>query len=209
MAQFPYTPKPSSLIDFLGRIQTVGVPDKVTAKYLTSLGFKSSNDRCIPGILKSLGFIDSSGVPQDRWRNYRDKKQAAAELATAIREAYSQLFSVYPDAYRRDDEALRDFFASSTSVGEKAILFMATTFRKLCDLADFRAASESSPSPECAAAPTAELLSEKVHVDDIQTSMAQRGIAVNINIQLSLPETKDDSIYDKIFASLKRHLLSQ
>ena len=40
------------------------------------------------------------------------------------------------------------------------------------------------------------------------TTITSQGITVNVNIQLTLPETKDDTIYDKIFVSLKKHLLT-
>ena len=76
MAEFPYTPRPLGLSDFLKTIQSTGKPEKVTLKYIESLGFKSSNDRYINGILKSLGFTDASGIPTERWQAYRDKKRA-------------------------------------------------------------------------------------------------------------------------------------
>ena len=34
------------------------------------------------------------------------------------------------------------------------------------------------------------------------------GLTVNINVQLTLPATDDETVYDKLFASLKRNLLS-
>lgn len=37
---------------------------------------------------------------------------------------------------------------------------------------------------------------------------ALQGIALNINIQLVVPETTDDSVYEKFFAALKKNLLS-
>jgi hypothetical protein len=58
MAEFPYSTQPSKLADFLANIQAVGKPDKVTLKYLETLGFTSKNDRIISSILKSLRFTD-------------------------------------------------------------------------------------------------------------------------------------------------------
>ncbi len=208
MAQFPYTPKPSSLPIFLEQIQsTISVPDKVTVQFLTSIGFKSSNDRYISGILKSLGFTDSSGVPMERWKAYRDKSRAPSELASAITEAYADLFAVYPDAYRKDDEALRNFFTSNTSVGEKAVSLMVRTFKVLCGLAVFTATPRPSPAPPV---PTDESqVPQAVAPAQLaKAAGASQGITINVNIQLTLPETKDSSIYDSIFESLKKHLLS-
>ncbi len=66
MAEFPYTAKPSSVPRFLRKIQAVRVPDKVTVKYIASIGFKSSNDRRLIPMLKALGFLDAPGVPSER-----------------------------------------------------------------------------------------------------------------------------------------------
>lgn len=207
MAEFPYTPKPSSLPDFLAKIQSTGIPDKVTLKYIESLGFRSKNDRYISPILKSLGFVDSSGVPKERWQIYRDKKRASAELSIAIREAYSDLFTLYPDAYRKDDEALKNFFTSNTSVGERAVSCMVSTFKTLCELADFT--STSQPSSVDSAPATKPQTSGAVATAKLaETVSTLQGITINVNVQLTLPETKDSSIYDSIFESLRKHLLS-
>jgi hypothetical protein len=71
--------------EFLQKIQAVGVPSKVTVKYLESIGFKSKNDRYLISILKAIGFVDDSGTPTDFWRAYRNKAEAPAVLAAAVR----------------------------------------------------------------------------------------------------------------------------
>ncbi len=48
---------------------------------------------------------------------------------------------------------------------------------------------------------------QKEEVTHIPTEMP--GLTVNINIQLTLPATDDESVYDKLFASLKRNLWPQ
>lgn len=204
MPDFPYTPNAASLPKFFSEIQTVGKPSKVSFKWLSGIGFKSSNDRYITGILKALGFTDGSGVPTNRWQAYRNKSQARAVMAHALREAYPTLFETYPDAYRKDDEALRNFFSTHTSVGEKAITYMVRTFKTLCELADFDGASlveESTPVESTFVEYDKE---RKAHVE-VSTN---RGVTINVNIQLELPATDDASIYDKLFEALKKHILS-
>lgn len=96
MADFPYSPHAAGAKRFLEHVQKAGVPEKVTQKYLAQVGFKSKNDRYILGILKFLGFVDSTGVPTKTWRAYRNKASAGATLAAAMREAYGDLFRTYP-----------------------------------------------------------------------------------------------------------------
>ena len=200
MAEFPYMPNPARVELFFDHIQKTGVPPKVTIKYLESVGFKSKNDRPLIRILKFIGFLDSSGVPTELWGAYRNKDAAPRIMTGAISKAYSDLFNVYPDAYRKDSEALRNYFSTKTAVAERTLGLIVRTFTALCELADFEAvAADMSAAPSTA--PTS--------VGPSPTALRQpAGMTVNINIQLALPVTEDASIYEKLFAALKKHLLS-
>lgn len=204
MADFPYTPNPAAIKRFLAHVQSAGVPEKITQKYLEKVGFKSTNDRYIIGVLKSLGLIDASGVPTQLWQSYRNRKAAGATLAGALRTGYADLFRTYPDAYRKDSEALRNYFSAHTKVAESTLGLIVSTFKTLCELADFEATQP------------AEAMSEEVEKTPGvppkrrgSAEIAPSGTpAVNINIQLQLPATDDATVYDKLFAALKKHLLS-
>lgn len=68
--KFPYTNVPGSLRNFLKGIPTRAVPDKVTQKYLASIGFKSSNERAIMGVLKTIKLLDTNGIPTDNYMRH-------------------------------------------------------------------------------------------------------------------------------------------
>ena len=70
---FPYTTKSTSIGVYLEHIHNAGIPSKVTLKYLESVGLTSKNDRPLVPLFRALGFLDSSGVPTSRYRDYRDK----------------------------------------------------------------------------------------------------------------------------------------
>ena len=198
MAEFPYLPNSATLERFFNTIQSTGRPQKVTYKWLATVGFTSSNDRSIISILKALHFVDDSRVPTDRWMEYRNKEQSKGILASAIKEAYSTLFETYPDAYRKDDEALRNFFSSSTTVGEGTVSFMVRTFKALVLLADFEATSEIQ-----------EKISKELSQDKLQIQqLMPNGINLTINVQLQLPATDDNTIYEKLFEAMKKYLMS-
>lgn len=197
-AEFPYITNPANLRKFLEKIRTVGVPEKVTIAYLASLGFKSTNDRPILSTMKFLDFVDGSGGPTETWQRYRPKETAGAVLAEAIRTAYSELFSMYPDAERKDNEALRNYFSTHTKVGEATLNLILRTFKALCDMADFSAA----PPPKAAGDAGKSEETQTVTV----VRQAQNGPAININIQLQLQATEDPKVYDNFFAAMKKHL---
>jgi len=205
MASAIYTPTPASIPRFLAHIQTAGVPPKVSQEYLTSVGFKSTNDRPLIPVLKALGFLDSSAAPTERWRNYRDKGKAKGVLAAAITEAYSGLFETYPDAYRRDNEALRNYFSThSSNLNESTLQLVVRTFKTLCEGADF-----ASPA-------AAEEVLDHVKIKDkgatttVHTQAEHDGgLTVNINIQLTLPATDDYNVYEKFFEAMNKTILAR
>ncbi|MDI9643412.1 MAG: DUF5343 domain-containing protein [Archaeoglobales archaeon] len=203
MTKYPYVTVSGKLKGFFSKIQETGEPHKVTQKWLESIGFKSSNDRYILHLLKDLGFVDSNGVPTDLWKKYRNKELAPKVLAEAIKNAYKQLFDTYPDAYRKDKEALRNFFASETGLSERTVERIIQTFKALCELADFREVEDRGTLKE-ESPHTVDAAHRPVQMTDVPA----KGVTINVNIQLQLPATSEEEIYDKLFRSLKRNLLS-
>lgn len=72
-------------------------PERFTNRFLEDLGYKSSSDRLIIGILKSLGLIDENGVPKQRYYDFLDQSQSKSIIATGIQEAYTDLFNIKGD----------------------------------------------------------------------------------------------------------------
>jgi hypothetical protein len=198
-ADFPYMTNPAALRRFLEKVQTLGVPSKVSITFLNSLGFKSTNDRPIIPALKFLGFLNGSGEPTETWQRYRHKTTAGAVLAAAIRTGYADLFATYPDAERKDTEALRNYFSTHTKVGEASLNMIVRTFKTLCDAADFTGDAASPVEPD---------VRKPAGGKDYLPVKPQTpfGPAININIQLQLQATEDAKVYDNFFAAMKKHL---
>jgi hypothetical protein len=199
VVKYPYIPSMPPIKRFLQSIQTMGIPEKVNQNTLPQMGFKSSNDRYIPSILKFIGFIDSSGVPTEDYKEFRKKEVSKSVMANALRRTYADLFILYPDANNKDFQPLRDFFSGTTKAGEHALGLTVQTFKTLCEFADFGAVpaqvepQQTQPTPK----PLVQLPITR-----------EGGVNINVNIRFELPITKDPDIYDKIFESLKKHLLA-
>ena len=131
---------------YLDVIRKSGIPQKVDGKYLKTLGFKNSNDGALIPLFKSLGFLDRNGQPTDRYREYRagSSEEAARILAAGIRACYSGLFAVYPDAYRKDEEALANWMRANSDKGEATQTRALKTFRTLSESASFDDAPSAS-----------------------------------------------------------------
>lgn len=201
MADVPYSPNPASIGRFLDHIQDSGTPPKVTTNYLEGVGFKSKNDRYLIGIMKDIRFLDSTGTPIENWKAYRDKSKSRAVLAEGIRAGYADLFSTYPDAYRKDDEAIQNFFASRTNLAKNTLVLAVRTFKALCVKADFEGEVPERPKEE--------LIAEEVATQterQIPPVVRKDGPTVTINIELQLPATDKPEVYENFFAAMKKHL---
>lgn len=193
---YPTVLKTGALKDIFGKIKSTGTPSAFTTKHLRSLGFTSSNDVAILSALKFIGFIDSSGKPTEKYINYKGK-EGSQILAGGIKIGYSELFDLYPDAEKKDDESLMYFFATKTEVSESSRKIMVGTFRALCSMGDFKPTTNE---------PTTDKKIIEVSKDTIVTK-GKLNPAVNINIELQIPATNDPEVYKNFFEAMKKYLL--
>jgi hypothetical protein len=204
MADFAYTTVPGKLKPLLDKIRQVGVPQKVTSQWLKTVGFTSSNDTTLVGVLKYIGLIDASSIPTSTWSQYRGAHHKKT-LGDAIQKGYAELFAVYPDAWQRPNSELEHVFSTSSSAGKQVITKTVTTFKTLCENAEF--------------APLDDLPSQQIHTGPMHTPVAATapsashaprnsgGVpSVHIDVQIHIsPEATADQI-DQIFKSMSKHL---
>ncbi len=188
---------------FFNALVTAQAPERFTQKFLETLEFKSSNDRLYIGLMKSLGFIDEAGVPQDRYYKFLDQTQSKKVLADGIREAYGDLFAVQTKANELNAQDVKNKLRTLTQ-GKKTdnvLQLMANTFRALCDYADWTI----GPKPKIdEPKPKQETTIQNKELPKSTTS--QLTGEFHYNIQIHLPESRDQAVYDAIFKSLKDHL---
>lgn len=204
MAELPYVLNTGTLNKFFDTLVTTGTPSKVTVKYLESVGFKSKNDRYLSPFLKDLGFVDGSGTPTDRWRDYRHTGESRGVMAAAVRDGWKGLFDLYPDADRRDDEAIRNWMRTRAPSASPTVVDRSLkSFRSACALADFDVQQPPVVTDEAAGAPAPVVTAT---VPTIPTMPRQATPEVVINIQLEVPATDNPDTYDRFFAAMKKHL---
>lgn len=207
MADFPYAQSPEKLANLLKTIPTIGKPEAFETKKLKSLGFTSSHDSKLLNVLKFLGLIEDKkgGSPTDLWQALRT--DFGGTLAQCIRDSYSELFGIYPNAHTQDTESLRAFFTANTSVGADTVQKITSTFQTLVGLADFNKA-KSPTTTNSAESATAPATSAAVSVEHLSREVRTPMGTININIQLQLPSDPSGEVYDKLFRSLSEHIWS-
>ena len=182
-------------------------PDKFTTEHLKKIGFKSSNDYTVIGLLKDIGFLSENGVPTQRYHDYRNTAKSKQVLGEALKEAYSEIFHLSEKPSQTDKPAIAGLFKSTHNVSDQVAGFMANTFLTLLEMADI---SSSSKAPE-----KKEKNKKEEEPDDEKKPPAKGGqtelppIMPNLryNIEIHLPATKDVEVYNSIFKSLREHLL--
>jgi len=201
MAEFAYTTVPGKIKALLAKVRETGVPAKVTVQWLKSIGFKSSNDSSLIGVLKFVGLTDPIGAPTSVWTNYRGANHKSV-LGDAIRIGYSELFSVYPDADRRAQGELDHVFSTNSTGGKQVIAKTLATFKALAEEAEFADADERSAAPSASAA--------RAQAPPVRGLAGQPGLGLlpglHIDVQVHIsPEASPDQV-DQIFASMAKHL---
>lgn len=190
--------------EILEAMQSAQAPKKFTVAFLQGLGFSGTADRLIIGILKSLGFLAPSGEPTPRYFTFLDQSQSGRILGESIQEAYADLFQVNTKAYELSNGDIKNKLKTLTQgqFSDSVLDKMAGTFKALSSLADFSAAPKlmHPDTPPLEEPPSGDA---KGH---------PQGAAIRLgglvySIQIHLPESRDQAVYDVLFRSLKEHLL--
>ncbi|HEX9744083.1 MAG TPA: DUF5343 domain-containing protein [bacterium] len=207
-----YSQKPAAIPAYFDAILDAQPPDRFTIKFLENLGFTSTNDRLFIGILKDLDFLSADGVPTQRYYDFMDRSQAKTALAQAIKDAYTDLFNVNKKANDLPTtdikNKLRTLFAGKKT--NNVIDRIAKTFTALCEYADFSEVKpqtgkeEGEPSKKPAKDKETEPLSKERVLEPQNSSITLESLQYHINIVL--PESRDQAVYDAIFRSLREHL---
>jgi len=204
VAAYPYTPVTAKLKTLLQKVRSTGIPPKLSAAHLKTLGFTSSNDASMIGVLKFIGLVDGSGIPTPLWSEYRGQSHRTV-LGTAIKRGYADLFAVYPDANSRSVADLTHVFSTSSSGGEQVIKQTVQTFRSLVEEGEFGGSgthSETALPAGTLHTPAAASMAPGLPA----RATVNAGPAVHIDIQIHIsPESTADQI-DKIFESMAKHL---
>lgn len=190
------------LPEIFQRISEAAAPEKFTTQHLKDWGYTSSNFRAVIPMLKALGFLSADGTPTTRYHDYRGGTPRQV-MAEAIKEAYSDLFTIKAKPTTADRELIEGKFKSTHNASPNTAKLMAATFFALLGLADLNATLPAALEVKAAAN---EVPAQKGKDEEIPQKGHGRP-SLHYNIQIHLPATKDIEVFNAIFKSLKEHLL--
>lgn len=212
-----YLTSTKNLKEILSSVQQAQAPKQFSLTFLNNLGFKSSTDRLVIGVLKALNFLTANGAPTQRYFQFLDQTQSARILAEGIRDAYADLFELNVRADKWSREEVKNKF-KTLAVGQfsdDVLGKMAGTFTALVAEADFEAVEPADapadiPSEAPTDTPPPETPSDNGStppgIDLKRGAVGFGGLVYNIQIQL--PDSRDPAVYDALFRSLRTHLFN-
>ncbi len=213
MALIPsYLVSVKNVKSFFDSLITAKAPNAFTQRFIEGLGFKSTNDRLYIPVLKGLGFLDANAVPTERYFRFLDQSESKKVLAEAVEEAYGDLFSVNTKANELSATEVKNKLRVLTQgkYSESVLTKMASTFKALVEYADWTAKKTPITKPKVEQKKNEpeppQSLKEKEEEAELE-SKKPSSAQFHYNIQIHLPESRDESVYDAIFKSLRRHLL--
>ncbi|MCX4299036.1 MAG: DUF5343 domain-containing protein [Lachnospiraceae bacterium] len=198
----------SKIPQYFDTMLTAKAPDKFTTKFMADLGFTSSNDRQFVNVLKAIGFLDDAGTPTERYFKFLDQSFSKQMVAEGIKEAYADLFALNTSANKMTKNEVEGKFKTLTNGSKEnaTISYMASTFINLCGYADWSEAQVLEKKPN----ENINNINEESFADDTevpkQHNQRVRGFDLNYDIHIHLPATRDQAVYDALFASLAKHI---
>lgn len=203
-----YLTSTKNLEPVINAVLTAKAPDRFTYKFLEDLGFKSSNDRLYINLFKALGLLDESGSPTERYYRFLDQGIYKEVLAEGIREAYEDLFNININAQSLSTDEVKNKLRTLTQgqKTEKVISLMAMTFSALCSIADWNEKENKTKIVEIQTKEEVKSQETKPVEEKIISNSKKEKLELHYDIQIHLPETRDESVYDAIFSSMKKHL---
>lgn len=185
---------------------TAKAPDKFTTKFMADLGFTSSNDRQFVNVLKAIGFLDDSGTPTERYFKFLDQSFSKQMVAEGIKEAYADLFALNTSANKMTKAEVEGKFKTLTNGSKEnaTIGYMASTFINLCGYADWTEVQNTLSQNQLQNTDPVQTENDK----DPTPITPREGNCIDLNydIHIHLPATRDQAVYDALFASLTKHL---
>ncbi|MBC1925633.1 DUF5343 domain-containing protein [Listeria innocua] len=208
MTNYPYMVSNNKISQIFDTLNTAAKPDKFTNNVLHNLGYRSTNDRAFITLLKKLNFLNSDSSPTSNYDYLKDSTKSKKIIANQIRELYSEMFSINENMNDASDDEIKGAISRITGKEEKDVKRIFSTFKMLCNYADFSDAKiiDNNGDSESQSEQISPFQQPSLGINTTpETSKLTTDF--HYNIQIHLPATTDVTVYNAIFKSIKENLL--
>lgn len=205
----PYLSTPGSVKTALEKIRSAATPELFTKDFLnTKLQIKGGTGSSILAYLKKIGLVASDGKPTDLYKRFRNPTSGGAAIAEAMKIGYRDLLEVNEYFYELSDKDLLALIVQVTGAEADSAVAKYTlyTFKQLKAYADFEPIEDQENGKQ-------EMLPGSMQMQlppqvPPPSDQSKVGLNLSYTINLNLPATTDQAVFNAIFKSLKEHLLS-
>lgn len=200
----PYLTAPGSIKTALDKIRAAATPDRVTQDFIsTKLQIKGGTGKALIPFFKKIGLVGSDGAPTELYRRFRNPSLGGSAIGDAIKIGYSPLKEVNEYFYEMPDKDLSNLILQVTGLDHdnQVAKLVFSTLKGLKSFADFKTTPEPEEAPQNNSLPA-------LPPHNPSHDGAKVGLNLSYTINLNLPATADQAVFNAIFKSLKEHIIS-
>lgn len=205
-SKLPYLTSPGTIETALKRVKAAATPPTFNNDFVHAvLQIKGGTGKTVAPFFKKLGLVSDAGVPTALYQKLRNPSTAGGALAQATKHAYKPLFDVNEYAHKLSDKDLKGLILQVTGLeeGNRTSDLIYQTFTKLKKESSFEApvAAEEKTGPD-------EGDSQPIQNSNSERDKPLRELRIGYTINLNLPATANIEVFDAIFQSLRKNLLT-
>jgi len=203
----PYLVSPGSVKTALEKIRQAATPERVTQDFVsTKLAIKGGTGAALIPFLKKIGLVNSDGTPTDLYKQFRNPATGGVAIGSAIGIGYKKLAQVNEYFYDLNENDLKALIVQVTGTEQDSSVAK-LTFSTLKTLKAFAKFDESAEPEQAHESPSSGVAKSDLVQSKRHTQHGIGGINLSYTINLNLPATSEQAVFNAIFRSLKEHLL--
>lgn len=211
MSSLPYITSTGNIDKALGGIKAAAVPERVSQDFVkTILKIPGGSGDQMTAFLKKIGFAASDGKPTDLYTKFRNPTTSGQSVAQAIKHAYAPLFVRNEFANNLSDDDLLGLIVEETGHPHDSnqVKLAFACLKALLKHAKFDGGhGKTHDHIETPSDSGSKSQTPVVNVPETPPQAGRIGLNLGYTINLNLPATSDQAVFNAIFKSLKEHLL--
>jgi len=212
LAYLPYVASPGNIEKSLNAIKAASVPDSVSQDFVkTVLKIPGGSGDQIATFLKKIGFSASDGSPTEWYTKFRNPTSSGQTVALAIKHAYRPLYVRNEYMHELSDDDLLGLIVEETGKPHDAgpVKLTLSCIKALKKFADFSDSTVDQAEVSDKASSKNVMFNAEQKTHHAAGSPPSNGIGLNLGytININLPATTEQAVFNAIFKSLKENLL--
>ena len=213
MSVLPYVTATGNIERALRAIQSAATPSKVSQDFVkTILNVPGGSGNQMTSFLKKIGFVSGDGSPSELYKRFRNQSTAGKAAADAMKIGYAPLYVRNEFMHKLSDDKLRGLIIEETGQSEDSsvVSMVAASIKAIKKFASWSAEEPGDLTEAPATALSAATPPVPNGKPDSPREVVRRvGMNLSYTINLNLPATSDQAVFNAIFKSLKEHLLAE